>query len=159
MFRSKIRYLMVTVGSAAIICLIGCSAENTLAHSTKDKNEINTESESNTLENESVNKEHENQISDLLYREYKIGSQKEAGSVLIPKAVVEENAENPEAIIIFYNDQILETVPYEKEDLTIDLAQSGWYCFCVLDGKNMEDISEKISDFESIENDIVTPLS
>lgn len=160
MFRPKIRYLLAAVGSAIIICLAGCSAKNALAHSTKDKNEINTESVSSiSIEDESADKKQENQVDDLLYREYQIGSQRAAGSVFIPKDVVEENSENPEAVIIFYNDQILEIVPYEKEDLTVDLARSGWYCFCVLEGKNMEDISEKISDFKGIENNIFTPLN
>lgn len=135
--------------------LIGCTKNNnTLPQSDLNKDAV----EEIASQKENVTDNEDSQTSDLLYRQYNIGANIGAGSVIISKEHVNESSENPEAIIIFYNDEIIESIPYEKEDLTLNLDKSGWYGFFVLDGKKMVDISEKVCEFKSANDSIVAPL-
>lgn len=136
--------------------LIGCAKNNdTTPQSDSNKDVVNEEISN---QNENVTDKEDSDTSDLLYREYNIGANMASGTVFISKEHINESTENPEAIIVFYNDEILESIPYEKEDLTFNLDKSGWYGFFVLDGKEMVDISEKVSDYKNADDSLVTPL-
>lgn len=152
------RYVLGTIIGLGMVILSACtsntlSADNTsnydISKKEKSLREISAESDSskNSLE------------CDLLYREYQIGSQMESGSVVIPEEVIEESAEKPEAIIVFYNDQILNSIPYEGADLSFCLDKAGWYCFAILEGNQMIDISDKASYFVSTEDSLIMPLN
>lgn len=136
--------------------LIGCVKNN----ETLPKSDLNNNVVSEEISTQEENKTdvEDSQTSDLLYREYNIGANMASGTVFISKEHINESTENPEAIIVFYNDEILESIPYEQENLTFNLDKSGWYGFFVLDGKEMVDISEKVSDFKNADDSIVTPL-
>lgn len=155
---SKRRYIIATVGSLCILLLSACTSNNVSADNTENKNiSENGKNISETIvENVTSN---DKQECDLLYRQYKIGSHMGTGNVIISKETIEEVANNPEAIIIFYNDRILKTMPYEGEELLFHLEKAGWYCFAILEGNQMVDISGKVSSFENIENSHIIPLN
>lgn len=147
-------FLLVSILSFNII---GCVKNNeTLPKSDLDNAVVNEEISS---QEENKTDGEESQTSDLLYREYNIGANMASGNVFISKEHINESSENPEAIIVFYNDEIIESIPYEKEDLTLNLDKSGWYGFFVLDGKEMVDISENVSELKNADDSIVTPLN
>lgn len=154
MWKKCIVFLLVSVLS---FNLIGCVKNSeTLPQSDLNNDIVNEEISS--LEENKANREN-SQTSDILYREYNIGTNMASGTVFIAKEHINESSENPEAIIVFYNDEILELIPYEQEDLTFNLNKSGWYGFFVLDRKEMIDISEKVSEFKNADDSIVTPLN
>ena len=158
MIDSKRRYILATVGCLCSLVLSACTLNNVSADNTGNKNISKNEKNisENTVENVFSN---DKQECDLLYRQYKIGAQMESGDVIISEETMEEMADNPDAIIIFYNDQILKTIPYEGEGLSFHLEKSGWYCFAVLERNQMIDISEKVTSFESVENSHIMPLN
>lgn len=76
--------------------------------------------------------------SNTLSADYtKIGSQMERDSIVIPKEIIEKSAEKPEAIIVFYNDQILKIISYEGADLLFHIKEPGWYCFAILEANQI----------------------
>lgn len=155
---SKRIYMISIVGSLCILLLSACTSNNVSADNARKENI--SENEKNIpktiKENGTSNNKKE---CDLLYRQYQIGSHMETGNVIISKEVIEEVAANPEAVIIFYNDQILKTIPYEGEELLFHLEKAGWYCFAVLEENQMVDISGKASSFENIEDSHIIPLN
>jgi uncharacterized membrane protein len=146
-------FLLVSIMS---FNLIGCVNNNDTSSQPDSNKDVVKEDVSNQTEN--VTDKEDSNTSDLLYREYNIGANMASGTVFISKEHINESSENPEAIVVFYNDEILESTPYEQEDLTFNLDKSGWYGFFVLDGKEMVDISGMVSELKSADDSIVTPL-
>lgn len=153
----NIRYSLALLVVISILGLSACTSKNVSADNIE--NSVNSKIEKKTQENSNEKHENSNQEIVLLYREYQIGSHMEAGDIMISKEVIEETTDNPEAIIIFYNDTILKTIPYEGEELSFHLEKAGWYCFAVLEENQMIDISEKVTSFESVENSHIMPLN
>ena len=49
---------------------------------------------------------------------------------------------HPEAVVVVFLDEMKEIIPYEKKDITYELAEDGWYGFFALDAnKKMTEIS------------------
>ena len=64
---------------------------------------------------------------DLLYREYSLGE------ILISKETLLDITKNPDSVIVYFNDEMLETISYSDDDIHIDLVNDGVYCFVIID--------------------------
>lgn len=97
--------------------------------------------------------------ADLLYREYQIGANMGEGKVICFKEIITDNAENPQAIVVFYNDSVKDVLPYKGNDLEYEIEKAGTYAFFVLEeDKSLVDISGKISDFIDTDESELLPL-
>lgn len=97
--------------------------------------------------------------SDLLYREYQIGANMGEGKVICFKEIITDNTENPQAIVVFYNDSVKDVLPYEGKDVEYEIKKAGTYAFFVLEeDKSLVDISGKISDFIDADESEFLPL-
>lgn len=92
--------------------------------------DANNYAESSKLETTSSNTVLSN---DLLYREYSLGEKFNAGEILISKETLLDITKNPDSVIVYFNDEILETISYSDDDIHIDLANDGVYCFVIID--------------------------
>lgn len=70
---------------------------------------------------------------DLLYRKYSLGEKFNAGEILISKETLLDITKNPESVIVYFNDEMLETISYNDDDIHIDLVNAGVYCFMIID--------------------------
>ncbi|HIU02493.1 MAG TPA: hypothetical protein IAB63_04495 [Candidatus Onthocola gallistercoris] len=78
----------------------------------------------------------------FLTKESRIGSDLSQGEIVIPQGVMEEATAHPEAVVVVFLDEMKEIIPYEKKDITYELAEDGWYGFFALDAnKKMTEIS------------------
>lgn len=97
--------------------------------------------------------------ADLLYREYQIGANMGEGKVICFKEIITDNAENPQAIVVFYNDSVKDVLPYKGNDLEYEIEKAGTYAFFVIEAdKSLVDISGKISDFIDVDERELLPL-
>ncbi len=90
--------------------------------------------------------------------EYEIDSQMEVGKVIISKDTIKQNSEDPEEIVIYYNDQILERIPIQPEEMRIQIEKSGWYAFFIVEDEQMIDISTQVFSYEEVEDNLLKPL-
>ena len=98
--------------------------------------------------------------SDLLYREYQTGANMGEGKVICFKEIITDNAEKPQAIVVFYNDSVKDILPYEGKDIEYEIKKPGTYAFFVLEeDKSLVDISGKISDFINTNGSELLPLN
>ena len=81
---------------------------------------------------------------DLLYREYSLGENFNAGEILISKETLLDITKNPDSVIVYFNDEMLETISYSDDDIHIDLVNDGVYCFVIIDkdGKTIDITSQ-----------------
>lgn len=156
------RIILLAMGVIFILGLYGCSTQNMSADPETKKQEEDT-SLSKNIKNQPSDVEEKNQkdhINDLLFRKYNIGYSMPEGNIIIKKDEVLKITSNQEAVIVvFYNDQILETLQFEGEDLSYEIEKGGHYCFFVLNSdKTLTDISDAVAVYKDIEDSIVTPL-
>ena len=73
------------------------------------------------------------EYNEELYREYSLGENFNAGEILISKETLLDITKNPDSVIVYFNDEMLETISYSDDDIHIDLVNDGVYCFVIID--------------------------
>lgn len=72
-------------------------------------------------------------IDDLVFREYPFGVKSYACEIMISKETLLNVVKEPKAVVVYFNDELLETINYNNADILIDLADDGIYRFMVVD--------------------------
>lgn len=118
---------LLIVFTMVVLFIGGCQSNEKKEEVVQDANNY---AESSKLETTSSNTVLSN---DLLYREYSLGEKFNAGEILISKETLLDITKNPDSVIVYFNDEILETISYSDDDIHIDLANDGVYCFVIID--------------------------
>ena len=82
---------------------------------------------------------------DLLYREYSLGENFNAGEILISKETLLDITKNPDSVIVYFNDEMLETF---FKDTCMQLAPAGSTPMTLIFG---------FSSFASVETPVASP--
>lgn len=132
------RSKLFIVFTMVVLFISGCQSSEKKEEVVQDANnyteeavqDANNYSECSELETTSSN----TVLSDnLLYREYSLGEKFNAGEILISKETLLDITKNPDSVIVFFNDEMLETISYSDDDIHIDLVNDGVYCFVIID--------------------------
>lgn len=93
----------------------------------------------------SVPEMEEDKVSDLLYRkfEFNIGRAYSREELSFHKSELELRANNPQKIIVVYNDQYLDEISVSEDIIRYTIKTPGWYGFYVEDEQGtLYDINE-----------------
>lgn len=136
----KPTFAIMILSVLACIIVSVCFLTNPKENSNYDKylqdtGNSNTEKQTHEYSFHGGNEEISNSISNsLIYREYEIGTEYSAGSIIeINKELLVQEVSTPETILVFYNDEILWEKPFSEEELKIELEKTGYYGFYVKD--------------------------
>ena len=154
--RSKSVLMVLLVLSFSLTGCKNSNLENLESSKDDSKHSIETlAKQDDVIDNSNTIKD----SSDLLYREYQIGANMGEGKVICFKEIITDNTENPQAIVVFYNDSVKDVLPYEGKDVEYEIKKAGTYAFFVLEeDKSLVDISGKISDFIDADESEFLPL-
>lgn len=148
----KILIMMLIV----ILGLTGCNNNDLETSQNDNKHSAET---SNKQDEVTDNSNEINDSSDLLYKEYQIGANMGDGKVICFKQVIEDNTENPQAIVVYCDDSVKEIIPYEEKDIEYEIEEAGTYAFFVIEeDKSLVDISGQVSDFIDADERELLPL-
>lgn len=140
----KNRFFIVAV--LTMLCMSGCQSK-------EKKEEIYNSAdaiESSEWDTNSVNTVFSD---DLVYKEYSLGEKFDAGEVLISKELLLSITENPESIVVYFNDEMFETFNYNDNDISVDIEKEGTYCFVIIDTNGeTTDITSKIQGTSYLES-------
>lgn len=93
-------------------------------------------------------------FDELVYKEYSLGEKFHSGEIVISKETLLNAVKEPKAIIIYFNDKILETIDYNDADIQVNLSNEGMYCFVIVDKDHASiDITSQIQGTSYPEND------
>ena len=73
---------------------------------------------------------------DLVYKEYSLGEKFHSSKIVISKEILLSATKEPDTVIIYFNDEILETIAYDDTDIQMDLSNEGMYYFMVVSKDN-----------------------
>lgn len=73
---------------------------------------------------------------DLVYREYSLGEKFYPCEIVISKETLLSSIREPKTLIVYFNDEIRETIDYHDTDIQISLVNEGIYCFMVVNKNN-----------------------
>lgn len=115
------------VFSMVILFISGCRISEKKEEVVQDSNNL---VESSELESSSL----DSVLSDnLVYREYSLGEKFNAGEVVISKETLLDITSKPKSVIVYFNDEILETISCNDADIQIGLLNDGVYRFMIMD--------------------------
>ena len=152
----KKHYLFLCLWLIAI-SITGCGTNNKTTQNSNSNGLVQNE-KSDKKEIGSIS-EADEKSSDLVYREYKIGDQIGEGKIIIKSDDVNKISKDAQSIVVFYNDEKKETLPYTNEDIEYEIIKHGFYGFFVIDSNGeMLDTPIQTTSMHDINNDIFTPL-
>lgn len=143
----KNRFFIVAV--LTMLCMNGCQSE--------EKKEAIYNS-ADAIESSEWNTNSVNTVfsDDLVYKEYSLGEKFDAGEVLISKELLLSITENPESIVVYFNDKMFETFNYNDNDISVDIEKEGTYSFVIIDTNGeTTDITSKIQGTSYLDKNIV----
>ncbi len=71
-----------------------------------------------------------------MYKEYSLGEKFHSSKIVISKEILLSATKEPDTVIIYFNDEILETIAYDDTDIQMDLSNEGMYYFMVVSKDN-----------------------
>lgn len=92
----------------------------------------------------------------LVYKEYSRGAKFHSGEIVISKETLLNATKEPKAVVVYYNDKLLETIDYNNADIQFNLAKEGMYCFELVDNdNNTMDFTSQIQGTSYLESEAV----
>lgn len=133
--KARIKKLFIlSVCILGVFTTSGCAAKPVHEQSAGQKKGQTASMEKEAvMETDSEENRQTSHFHDLVYREYTIGSSMQQGEIMIERDIILQTAEAPKAVVVYFNDKVLTELPFEDEDITFELEQSGYYGFFVRD--------------------------
>lgn len=129
--KNKIWFLAVFVTLSLVAN--GCRTNEIKEDKGQDFENLIEQRQTETTASDSVDSD------DLVYKQYMLGEKFHAGEVIISKEILTNATEEPENIIVYFNDEVIEKIEYKDTDVQINLVDDGIYCFMVT-GKDSEKV-------------------